>query len=281
MKTCVSSYSFGRAVKRGELQFMDIIPKAKEMGFDAFEFSSLPVPEGMTEAEFAIKLAERAKECDMPIVQYSVGADMLGGGDAEVERLKGSVDAAVLLGAYGLRHDITFRMPDPHRFDWLEAVKIIAPRIRALTEYAAGKGVRTMSENHGQIFQAPERVIEMVRAVGNPNYGLLVDIGNFICADVDPLMSTAATAPFAMHVHVKDFIMKPGSEPNPGGWGTTLCGNYFRGTVVGHGVIKVKQSLDVLKKFGYDGNVSIEFEGWEDNLQALEAGLANLRRFIG
>ena len=33
-----------------------------------------------------------------------------------------------------------------------------------------------------------------------------------------------------------------------------------------------------LKKAGYDGYLSLEFEGMEDNLTALKAGLAYLRR---
>ena len=34
----------------------------------------------------------------------------------------------------------------------------------------------------------------------------------------------------------------------------------------------------MLKKAGYDGYLSLEFEGMEDNLTALKAGLAYLRR---
>ena len=32
---------------------------------------------------------------------------------------------------------------------------------------------------------------------------------------------------------------------------------------------------------GYDGYVTVEFEGMEDNLKGIELGLANLKRFIG
>ena len=35
-----------------------------------------------------------------------------------------------------------------------------------------------------------------------------------------------------------------------------------------------------MKRAGYDGVFSIEFEGMEDNERALNIGLANLKRFV-
>ncbi|NLE12545.1 MAG: sugar phosphate isomerase/epimerase [Clostridiales bacterium] len=281
MKTCVTSYSFSHAIGSGQLTLLDSIAKAKEIGFDTYEFASIPTPEGMDDLEYCAKLAARAKECDIPVVQLSVGANLLTGGDEAVAKLKHYVDCAEVLGAVGMRHDIAFGLWEKRPFIWQDAVKFMAPAIREVTEYAQAKGIKTMTENHGTIFQAPDRMVALVREVNHPNYGLLVDIGNFICCDVDPLLAVSETAPYAFHVHCKDFIMKPGTEPNPGGFGSTLCGNYFRGTVLGHGVIKVKQSLDLCKKYGFDGNVSLEFEGWEDNIKALEAGLAFMKRCMG
>ena len=42
----------------------------------------------------------------------------------------------------------------------------------------------------------------------------------------------------------------------------------------------VPQILGVLKKDGYEGTLSIEFEGLEDPLMAVSMGLANLRRYL-
>ena len=59
--------------------------------------------------------------------------------------------------------------------------------------------------------------------------------------------------------------------------GLCLNGSYLRGTVAGHGVVPIRRCLETLKKAGYDGVVSYEFEGMEENLSALEAALAFLR----
>ena len=89
----------------------------------------------------------------------------------------------------------------------------------------------------------------------------------------------AVAAPYAFHVHAKDFLFKPGNQIDPGdGWFKSRGGHYLRGTIVGHGVVPVAQCAAMLKKAGYDGFLSLEFEGMEDNLTALKAGYAYLRR---
>ena len=114
--------------------------------------------------------------------------------------------------------------------------------------------------------------------MNHPNYGWLVDMGNFLCADDLPVHAVPIAAPYAFHVHVKDFLYKPADAENPGqGWFPSRNGSYLRGTVAGHGVVPIRRCLETLKKAGYDGVVSYEFEGMEENLSALEAALAFLR----
>lgn len=70
-----------------------------------------------------------------------------------------------------------------------------------MTEYAEQKGVKTCIENHGFFAQDAERVEKLINAVGHPNFGALVDIGNFACADEDSARSGrhygAVCLPFA------------------------------------------------------------------------------------
>jgi hypothetical protein len=40
------------------------------------------------------------------------------------------------------------------------------------------------------------------------------------------------------------------------------------------------QCLTIIKKSGYTGAVSLEFEGLEENLWALEVGFTNLQRAV-
>ena len=120
---------------------------------------------------------------------------------------------------------------------------------------------------------------KLIDTVGNPNYGWLIDIGNFVCADEPNVSAVKTAAPSAFHVHAKDFLIKEADAINPGnGWFRSRGGRYLRGTVVGHGVVPVKECLDVIRASGYTGIVSLEFEGMEENLPAVAGGLEFLRR---
>ena len=281
MKIGVSSYSFNKYMKSTGCDYIAICNIAKEIGYDGIEFTDLqPEVSGKDPMTTAREIREHCAKIGLEVSAYTIGANFIVDDPAaEVERLKGCVDVAAELGVKVMRHDAGWRGRDIPRYTWRDAVKEIAPYIREVTEYAASKGIKTCTENHGQFIQEPERVEELIRTVNHPNYGWLVDMGNFICADYDSIKAVAIAIPYAFHVHAKDFLYKKGSEIDPGdGWFKSRGQNYVRGTIVGHGVIPVAQCVAMFKAAGYDGYLSLEFEGMEDNLTALKAGYKYLRR---
>ena len=284
MKIGVSSYSFKKAMDKDGLTYIDICDKAKEMGFEGIEFSGIDTAKyshGEDDIECAKNIAEHCREIGLEVINFAVGANFLADDiDAELKKIFHCVDIAEALGAPVMRHDICSKLPAKHLYNWENAKEDIAPYIRRVTEYAASKGIRTCSENHGLIFQAPERVEALIREVGSENYGWLCDIGNFLCADADPLRSVAIAAPYTFHAHVKDFLFKPAELGKPESFFVTKSGNFLRGTILGHGIVPVKECIGLLKKAGYDGWVSLEFEGLEDNMKALEMGYRYLKAAI-
>ena len=287
MKIGVSSYSYSRLVRSGALKQIDVIKAAKDAGFDVIEFSTIAVPEGRTLPDYAAELKAEADAVGIPIANYTIGADFVHGSngdiDAEVERLKGEVDIAAILGAPGMRHDITYSIKagesGVHTFE--AAIPRIAEGVRAVTEYAASKGIRTMTENHGFISQDSVRVEKLLTAVNHPNFGVLLDLGNFYCADENSAEAVGRLAPYAFHAHAKDFHIKSGCEFNPGeGWFMSRGGNYLRGAIIGHGNVPLLQAIRVLKRNGYDGVLSVEFEGIEDPFAGIRIGQANLRKLV-
>jgi sugar phosphate isomerase/epimerase len=287
MKIGVSSYSFSRLVRGGQMQQIEVIAKAKEMGFDVIEFSTLAVPEGRTLAEFAQELRAEAARVGLEIANYTIGADFLrgSGGDlqAEIERVRREVDIAAILGVPGMRHDASGGWGPDHKGvrSFAAAIPRLAEGCRGVTEYAAAKGITTMVENHGYFCQDSLRVEQLVTAVNHPNFGILIDMGNFICADDDPPTAVGRLLPYAFHCHAKDFHLKPGTMPFPGtGWAVSRGGNFWRGAIIGHGNVPILQCLRVMHRAGYAGVLSIEFEGMEDVLTGIKIGLENLRRFV-
>jgi len=287
MQIGVSSYSFSRLTGPGQMSQLAIIALSREMGFDCLEFSTLALPDGETRQSFAPQLREEAARVGLPLVNYTIGADFLNGSegdlDAEIARVQDEVRVAQLLGVPGMRHDAGWGFAAGHTGarDFTAALPRLIAGCRAVTEYAAELGIRTMVENHGFFCQDSERVERLINGVNHPNFGVLIDIGNFLCADEDPASAVGRLAPYVFHAHAKDFHTKSGNAPAPGdGWFTSRGGNYLRGAIIGHGDVPVPQCLRLLHRAGYHGVLSVEFEGMEDPLIGIRLGLANLRRYL-
>ncbi|NLA76703.1 MAG: sugar phosphate isomerase/epimerase [Clostridiales bacterium] len=283
MEFSVSTYSYSALVSRGDYTQFQLAELAKDMGFDGIEFTDLSVPDGMTKLDYAASLRAECARVGITPVNYTIGADFLYGSDGdidrEIERLRGEVDVAAVLGVSGMRHDATggWRGEEKHRgFD--EALVRIIQGCREVTRYAKAKGIRTMMENHGFFCQESLRVERIVNGVGNENFGILLDMGNFLCADEAPEKAFGRLLPYVFHVHAKDFIFKSGDGAAPvGGFFGTRGGNYLRGTVIGHGIVPVTQCMRLLKNAGYNGFVSVEFEGVEDAQTGIGWGLEFLK----
>lgn len=285
MKTGVSSYSFQQLISSGSESQLSIIKKAKDMGFDGIEFIDLDPPEGVSEEQYAQMIREESEKHSLPVTAYTISANMLKdcGVDAEVERICRKVDVAKILGAKNLRHDAAWGMPENMKSHagFEQVLPLLVDGCKKVTEYAEKQGVVTMIENHGTFCQESKRVEKIITGVGNPNFGVLLDMGNFACADENSAMAAGRLAPYIKHVHAKDFHIKNGNGFNPGkGFFKSRGGNYLRGSVIGHGDIPVFQCLSIINNSGYDGWVSIEYEGIESCLTGIEIGLENLRKMI-
>ena len=284
MKIGVSTYSFAHYITQTGCDYFKVLDIAREIGFDGVDFINLNNEQwGIVgdEIEMAKELRAYCEKLGLEVAAYTVGANLMSDDiDNEIEKLKHCVDVAEALGAKIMRHDVCGKLKAKPRYNYKDAIADMVPAIREVTEYARAKGIRTCTENHGYIFQSPERVEELIRAVDNDNYGWLCDMGNFMCADVNPINAVTIAAPYAFHVHAKDFLFKEGNAEMPERFFRTAGDNYLRGTVLGHGVVPVANCIRILKKAGYDGYVSLEFEGMEENLPAVRAGYNYLKKLV-
>lgn len=282
----VSSYSFQRLINSKEYNQIQLIKLAKELGFAGIEFAELFPHNNEKKETYAMRLREEAERLDMPILNYAVSADFLNCKDIEqqIQELCEHIDIAQILGTKLMRHDVSYGFKDRNDkfvgFD--EALPTLVKGCKAVTEYGKSKGIFTMTENHGIFCQSSERVLKLIKAVADDNFGTLTDIGNFLCVDEAPETAVANVAPFAKYVHVKDFHFKETLAPGESSDGCfkTYGGHFLKGAVLGEGIVPVKKCLSILKNSGYSGYVSIEFEGDEDNIPALKKGLANLQKIL-
>ncbi|HEY5979394.1 MAG TPA: TIM barrel protein [Microlunatus sp.] len=145
-----------------------------------------------------------------------------------------------------------------------------APPVRliaALTEFggfAAGRGIRLLVENHGGPSSDPVWMTTLLDRVGVDRLGLLLDLGNFD-ALLAPLMAALFSPPGA-----------PPVDPFAGLDLTTLYDGiealadraelvHVKTHHVGHdgavGPIDLPRALGILRRHGYRGPLTIEYEG--------------------
>lgn len=280
MKYSVSSYSYSQLVSKGEYTEIGLISLAKEMGFDGIEFAEIHAPEGTDKKEYARMLREEADKCEMDIVAYCIGANFLDDTDAEIERLKGEVDIAEILGVSVMRHDASGGYDDEIRQQrgFSNALPVLVRGYKEVTEYAKTKGIRTAIENHGFFCQDSARVEAVINGVADDNFGALIDIGNFLCADENPAVAVGNLVNYVFHVHAKDFHIKSGNSFAPvDGFFKSRGGNFLRGAIIGHGDVPVVQCLRIIKNAGYNGYITVEFEGMENAKKGVKYGLNTLK----
>ncbi len=283
MKISVSSYSFSGDIKKGVLSLYDCARRAKEYGYDAVEYTDMPGETFKERAAAAKKVRQSADEAGLPISAYSIGADLFSEDKSdvkkEIERVKSQVEIAAILGAGIMRHDVCYNLGktgNTRSFGLM--LPTISEAAREITEYAKKLGIKTCTENHGYIAQDSYRVESLFNAVAHDNYGLLVDIGNFVCADEDNALAVSKVAPYAIYVHVKDMLVRD--------YKTGMCcnmtrgGRYFCGTVIGEGDVDIKRCLNILVRAGYDGYVSVEYDRENNSCEAVKQSLINLNKFF-
>ncbi|MEO7158349.1 MAG: sugar phosphate isomerase/epimerase, partial [Vicinamibacterales bacterium] len=132
-------------------------------------------------------------------------------------------------------------------------------------------------ENHGFYMQASQRVEQLIKSVAHKNYGLTIDLGNFLCVNENPTDATRRLAKYVIMAHAKDFHMKPKTQMPPTGWFATPTDIALRGAIAGHGVLELPAALKLLKRAGYDGYLSLEFEGMEEPAKGITLGLEYLK----
>jgi sugar phosphate isomerase/epimerase len=103
--------------------------------------------------------------------------------------------------------------------------------------------------NHGpedERWRRPEWILESVSDL-DPRIGACADLGHYIRADVDPIEALEMLGSRVLGVHLKDFD-REGND-----------------VVLGQGRLDVAKALSKLVKIGFDGPLSLEFEGDKEN----------------
>ncbi|MGM0922454.1 MAG: sugar phosphate isomerase/epimerase family protein [Bacillota bacterium] len=285
MKVGLSTYSLVRELREDKMTVLDVIQWIADNGGEHMEI----VPYGFSvvdNIELADRIKEKAESAGIVLSAYSLPANFVQQTqeefNQEVERLKQHVDIVNRLGIKIMRHDVTAFQLEPEEMTIHYFEKHLAKLVEGsqlIADYAAQYGITTTIENHGFNVQSSDRVQRVIHAVNRTNFKTTLDVGNFLCIDEDPLVGVKKNIKYAATVHLKDFYIRPYYEnPGDGVWFRTVNENYLRGAIVGHGDINIREIMKLIKNSGYDGYLTVEFEGMEDCKIGSKIGMDNVRR---
>jgi sugar phosphate isomerase/epimerase len=228
-----------------------------EQGCAGTELTSYFLPKELP-AEVLLKLRRHAFLRGVAISGTAVGNNFaLPKGparDKEIAAVKEWIDRSVLLGA-------------PHIRVFAGAAKGLAEAdARALcidaleecAEYAGSKGIFLGLENHGGIVAEADGLLEIIKAIKSPWFGVNLDTGNFHTDD--PYGDLARCAPYAVNVQVKVEMKKRGQKEAE--------------------AVDYPRIAKMLRDVKYQGYVTLEYEAKEDPWTAVPRELKKLRDAI-
>lgn len=286
MQIAVSMYSYNAAVRDGRLDIPKFIHTAKAAGAEGVELLDFYYPGGTAGPEVP-NARDGAKEAlgvtGLPVPIFSVSNNFAkpdpADREAQVNRIRFGVDEALEYGAGVVRvfagdvaEGLTFELVRGWIVEGLASASI----------YAHERGVKLALENHGKLAGRGEQVrglIEDVRdRAGNDALGANPDTGNFLLVDQPSHEAIAEVGNLASMVHFKDFMPAPADYAE---WTyDSLGGKRYLGACVGEGLVELGRCIDLLKGAGFDGWLSVEYEGIEDPMAAVPRSIENARRFL-
>jgi len=202
-KFSLAAYSY-RSLLQGAnatLTLKDFIDDCAKFGLEGTELTSYYFPAD-AKPDYLRALRRQAFRLGLDISGTAVGNEFgHSPGEkraAEIAKVKQWVDNSEILGAPVIRIFAGHQQKDQTP---AQAHSLMISAMEECCEYAGQHGVHLALENHGGPTGSGDGILEFVRDVNSPWFGINLDTGNFEAAD--PYAEMARLAPYAINAQVK------------------------------------------------------------------------------
>ncbi len=253
---------------------MDIdtfIQTAYELKLDVIDFHRRAFTS--TDPDYLLRIKMQCLKHGLPMGYLGVSNNFVGTPEylqEQIELCKESIDLAVFVGAPLIR---VFAGRVPSGVEDREP--LFQPLIRCMKEtasYGAEKGVIVALQNHDNqnLAATADDVVRILEETDHPNFSLILDtgqwqgsIGAHPVGNPDPAVNIyqyiEQTAPYAIYVRTKFYRVESGREE----W------------------LDYERIFRILRDVGYNGNLSIVYEGQEENrVEAVKKAINHLRELL-
>lgn len=250
MRLGIASYSYNRYLRDGTMELEDFLDRAFELDVDGVELNQLYFKPEIDRVRLIKRiLLNYGLDLSCITVDNNFCKPNPEERKKEVEFVKGWIDATVTLGSPVMR--INAGWP-PKGVSEDDAFKWSVECIKEAVSYAEHYGLMLVVENHGGITSTAEQVIKLLKAVDSDWFRVNLDTGNF---RENIYESIEAVMPYTVHMHAKIFEMGLEWHGLEGYWVEKR--------------LDYRRIAEIILKSGYNGYVSLEYEGEEDPLTAV------------
>lgn len=211
----LAAYSYRNLLqgKQASITLSDFARDAADMGLDGVELTSYYFPNPITPA-YLRNLKGECFRLGLDVSGTAVGNDFgLPEGpdrDKAIAQVKQWVEYAEMLGAPVIR---IFAGHVPRGDDPAAAKRRMIEAMEECCDYAGQYGIHLALENHGGPTSTAEGMLEFIRAVKSPWFGVNMDTGNFHTDDI--YGDLAQLAPYTINAQVKVVVSPPGGGKEP------------------------------------------------------------------
>jgi len=238
-KFSLAAYSYRDLLTgpQAKLTLLDFIDDCARLGLEGTELTSYYFPEAPT-GEYLRSLKAAAFRNGLDVSGTAVRNDFCHppgeARDREIAHVKRWIEHADAMDAPVIR---IFSGAQQAGQSVEEARRLAVGAIEECCEYAGKHGVYLALENHGGLTTEVDGMLEIVRAVESPWFGVNLDTGNFRSGN--PYADLAKIAPYAVNVQVKVVMHAAGQASQP---------------------TDFARLAEMLRTSGYRGYVVLEYE---------------------
>ncbi|MDB6178464.1 sugar phosphate isomerase/epimerase [Paracoccus sp. Z330] len=237
MKLGLGSYAFRWNIGIGgfrpsvPMTPMDVLDKAQALGLGLVQYAD-NIPLHLRDKAEIAELASEARQRGITLE--------LGMQSFDAEGIRQYLDLCEILDARLLR--IAFDAADAGL-----PIEQLATQFGPILDAAEARDVRLAIENH---FNYPSpRLVRLLDAVDRPSLGICLDVANSICAREWPEHTIAMLAPYAINLHLKDYVIRPDENG---------VGFHIEGVQLGRGLTDIDWVLGQLDHMPQDAGVILE-----------------------
>jgi len=230
--------------------------------------------------EAARKVKEYADSKNVSFKCFSLFINLTGDDSkSQIEYAKKYAEIASILGAPYFHHTITPEFLEPQKV-LCEKDKFLDNGILAVREiydYAEDKGVKTIYEDQGFIFNGVNNFGEFLDKVDR-DIGVVADFGNIYQSNntLEDFISTFSSK--ICHVHLKDIKMTDSKICVDGL--PSLTGKVINEVEIGTGMVEFEKCFKMLKDAGYNGYYALEYSAKSDDSEEIKFALKKIEKYL-